>query len=123
MVEDIRRWTHRHSRIVYSFLVGITSGILVFVLAYFTTRQELAAKAIRYGVQVTGHSDIGEDLAWLFCGIAIGASVTCLAWWRDRKAQSVGLEKAHILNRLLADPTSPTVQEPEGSLPDADMRP
>jgi len=122
MVKDIRRWTHRHSRVVYSSLVGITSGILVFVLAFFTTRQELTAKAIRYGVQVTGHSDIGEDLAWLFCGIAIGASVTCLAWWRDRKAQSVGLEKAHILNRLISDPPSPNAQEPEGSLQDADMR-
>ena len=42
-------------------------------------------------------------MAWFFCGIVVGASVTCLAWWRDSKAQSVGLEKADVLNRLFTD--------------------
>lgn len=122
MVEDFRLWIHRHSYVVYSFLIGITSGFLIFFLAYFTTRKEIAANAIRFGVQVTGHPDIGEDLEWFFWGVMIGASVTCLAWWRDRKTQSSDLENAHILNRLHSDSTPPIDQKPDGSRQDTDVQ-
>jgi hypothetical protein len=115
MSEEFRRWIHRHFNVVLSFVIGITFGISIFALAYFSTRNDVAAEALRYGVQITRHSDIGEDMVWFFCGTVVGASVTCLAWWRDSKAQSVGLEKADVLNRLFADPTPPIVRRPERS--------
>lgn len=111
MMEEIRRWIHRHFNVVLSFMIGMTLGISILALAYFSTRSEVAVGALRYGVRVTGHTDIDEDVAWLFCGIVVGASVTCLAWWRDGKAQSAGLEKADVLNRLIKDPAPPVVRK------------
>lgn len=113
MLEEFRGWIHRHFNIVLSFVIGLTFGISILALAYFSTRNDVAAEALRYGVQITGHSDIDEDMVWFFCGILVGASVTCLAWWRDCKAQSVGLEKADVLNRLCADPKPRIVPRPE----------
>jgi len=113
MPEEFRGWIHRHFNVVLSFVIGMTLGISILALAYFSTRNDGAAEALRYGVQITGHSDVGEDMAWFFCGIVVGASVTCLAWWRDSKAQSVGLEKADVLNRLITDPTPPIARRPE----------
>ena len=113
MLEEFRGWIHRHLNVVLSFVIGATFGISIFALAYFSTRNDVAAEALRYGVQITGHSDIDEDMAWFFCGIVVGASVACLAWWRDGKAQSADLEKAHVLNRLAMDRTPPTARRPE----------
>ena len=113
MPEKFRGWIHRHFNVVLSFLIGVTFGISILALAYFSSRNDFAAGALRYGVQITGHSDVGEDMAWFFCGSVVGASVTCLAWWRDSKAQSVGLEKGDVLNRLITDPTPPIARRPE----------
>ncbi len=121
MLEEFRRWIHRHFNVVLSFVIGITFGISIFALAYFSTRNDVAAEVLRYGVQITRHSDIDEDMVWFFCGIVVGASVTCLAWWRDSKAQPVGLEKADVLNRLFTDPPPPIVRRPERSRQDADV--
>ena len=115
MLEEFRGWIHRHFNVVLSFVIGATFGISILALAYFSTRNNVAAEALRYGVQITGHSDIGEDVAWFFCGIVVGASVTCLTWWRDSKAQSVGLEKGDVLNRLFTDPSPPIVRGPDRS--------
>jgi hypothetical protein len=104
MMEEFRRWIHRHFNVVLSFVIGVTFGILIFAIAYFSTRSDIAAEALRYGVRITGHPDVGEDMAWFFCGIVFGASVTSLAWWRDGKGQSAGLEKGDVLNRLVKDP-------------------
>lgn len=104
MLDDSRDWIHRHTNAIMSFILGLTFGISVLALAFFESRSEVAAQVYQYGVQATGHADIGEDLIWLFCGIVVGASVTCLAWWRDHKARTVGLEKEHVLSRLLEDP-------------------
>jgi hypothetical protein len=120
MTKDFRRWTHRHFNVILSFMIGITLGISIFTLAYFSTRNEVAAEAVQYGVRITGHSDIDEDLVWFFCGIVVGASGTVLAWWRDSRAQSVGLEKADVLNRLCADRTPSIVRRPEKTRLDAD---
>lgn len=117
MPEGFRRWIHRHFNVVLSFVIGLSFGISILALTYFSTRNEVAAGALRYGVQITGHSDVGEDMVWFFCGIVVGASVTCLAWWRDGKMQSVGLEKADVLNRLIRDPVPPIVRGP-GKLPE-----
>ncbi|MDD5762526.1 MAG: hypothetical protein PHP88_08485 [bacterium] len=116
MPEEFRRWIHRHFNVVLSFVIGVTFGISILAFSYFSTRNEVAAEALRYGVQITGHSDVDEDMVWFFCGIVVGASVTCLAWWRDVKAQSVGLEKADVLNRLFADPPPPIVRRPKEPL-------
>jgi len=113
MLEEFRGWIHRHINVVLPFVIGLTFGISILALAYFSTRNDVAAGALRYGVQITGHSDIDEDMAWFFCGIVFGASVACLAWWRDSKTQSVGLEKGDVLNRIFTDRTSPTVRRPE----------
>ena len=115
MLEEYRGWIHRHLNIVLSFAVGVTFGISILALTYFSTRNDVAAGALRYGAQLTGNSDIGEDLVWFFCGIVVGASVTCLAWWRDNKAQSVGMEKADVLNRLSTDTIPPIVRKPKRS--------
>lgn len=121
MPEEFRRWIHRHFNIVLSFVIGITLGISILALAYFSTRNDVAAEAFRYGVQITGHSDIDEDMVWFFSGIVVGASVTCLAWWRDGKGQSVGLEKGDVLNRLFTDPSPPIGRETERSRQNADV--
>lgn len=112
MLEEFRGWIHRHLNVALSFVIGATFGISIFALAYFSTRNNFAAEALRYGVRITGHPDIGEDMAWFFCGIVFGASVACLAWWRDSKAQSADLGKAHVLNRLITDRASTTVRRP-----------
>jgi len=121
MLEGFRHGIHRHLNVVLSFVIGLTFGICILALVYFSTRNDVAAEALRYGVQITGHSDIDEDLVWLFCGTVIGVSVTCLAWWRDSKAQSVGLEKADVLNRLFTDPSPPIGRGPERSRQDDDV--
>ena len=115
MLEEFRGLIHRHFNVVLSFVVGLTFGLSILALVYFSTRNDVAARALRYGVQITGDTDIAEDLLWFICGIVVGASVTCLAWWRDGKAQSVGLEKADVLNRIITDPTPPIVQKPKKS--------
>jgi hypothetical protein len=113
MMGGVRGWIHRHFNVVLSFVIGITCGIFILALAYFSTRNDIAAEALRYGVQITRNADIDEDMAWFFCGSVFGASVTCLAWWRDSKTQSGDLEKADVLNRLFADPRPPIVRKPE----------
>lgn len=113
MMGEFRQWIHRHFNVVLSFGVGLSFGIAILALTYFSTRNEVAAEALRYGVQVTRHSDIGEDMVWFFCGIVVGASVASLAWWRDGKAQSVGLEKGDVLNRLFTDRPPPVVRKKE----------
>ena len=121
MREEFRRWIHRHVNVVLSFMIGIIFGISILALAYFSTRSNIAAEALRYGVQITRNSDLDEDMAWFFCGSVVGASVTCLAWWRDSKAQSIGLEKEDVLNRLFTDPSPPSGRGPERSRQDADV--
>jgi hypothetical protein len=121
MMEEFRGWIHRHFNVVLSFVIGITLGISILALAYFSTRNDAAAEALQYGVRITGHSDVGEDMVWFFCGIVLGASVTCLAWWRDSKAQSVGLEKGDVLNRLFTDPSPPIGRGSERSRQGADV--
>jgi len=113
MMDEFRCWIHRHINVVLSFVIGLTFGIAILALAYFSTRNDVAAEALRYGVQVTGHSDVGEDMVWFFCGIVVGASVISLAWWRDSKAQSAELEKADVLNRLITNPAPKVVRKPE----------
>ena len=121
MMEEFRRWIHRHFNVVLSFVIGMTLGISILALAYFSTRNDVAAEALRYGVQITGHPDVGEDIAWFFCGIVVGASATSLAWWRDIKAQSVGLEKGDVLNRLFTDPSPPIGRRPDKPRQDTDL--
>lgn len=121
MPEDFRFWVRSHSNLVLSFSVGMTFGIGILLLAFFSQRIEIAARSVQYGVAFTGHPDVVEDLIWIFCGIVIGSTVTSLAWWRDAKAQSIDLEKAHVLHRLIADsapkhPGKPGTS-PEGSVP------
>ena len=120
MPEGIRGWIHRHVNVVLSFVIGITSGICILALAYFSSRNDATAEALRFGVQITHHADIGEDMIWFFCGAVVGASITCLAWWRDGKAQSAGLEEADVLNRLLKYPESRIGPGPGRSRQDAD---
>lgn len=120
MPEPFHRWIHRHFNVVMSFVIGITFGIGILALAYFSSRNDVTAEALRFGVQVTHHSDVGEDMIWFFCGAVVGASVTCVAWWRDGKAQSTGLEEADVLNRLFKYPEPRPGPGPERSRQDAD---
>ena len=121
MREEFRRWIRRHVNVVLSFMIGITFGISILALAYFSTRNDIAAEALRYGVQITRNADLDEDMAWFFCGSVVGASVTCLAWWRDSRTQAGDMEKADVLNRLFADPTPPIVGRPDRSRRDTDV--
>ena len=100
MQNDFRGWIRRHLNIVLSFGIGMTFGISVLALAYFSNKNHFVSKALNYGVTATGHVDLDEDLIWLFCGIVIGATVTCYAWWRDSSASGTGLEEEDVLNRL-----------------------
>jgi hypothetical protein len=121
MMEEFRGWIHRHFNVVLSFVIGMTLGISIVALAYFSTRNDTAAEVLRYGVRITGHPDVGEDMVWFFCGIVAGASVTCLAWWRDGKAQSIGLAKGDVLNRLITDPSPSIGRGPERPRQDSDV--
>jgi len=121
MPDGFRPWIHRHFNVILSFLIGITFGICILALAYFSSRNDVAAEALRFGIRITHHSDVDEDMVWFFCGIVVGASVTCLAWWRDGKAKSAGLEEADVLNRLIRDPAHPMSRKTEGSRQDADI--
>ncbi|MHB1025091.1 MAG: hypothetical protein ACYC24_05205 [Desulfobacteria bacterium] len=111
-MEEFRGWIHRHFNVVLSFVIGLSFGISILALAYFSTRNDAAAGALRYGARITGHPDVGEDMVWFFCGIVVGATVACLAWWRDGKAQTADLEKGDVLNRLIRDPAPPIVGKP-----------
>jgi hypothetical protein len=115
MLEEFRGWIDQHFNVALSFVIGLTAGISVFAIAYFSTRNDLAANVLRYGARITGHPDIGEDLVWFFCGTVAGAAITCLAWLRDAKAQDVGLDKADVLNRLFTDPAPHPDPNPERS--------
>ncbi len=106
MLGEFRGWIHRHLNVVCSFMIGMTFGISILVVAVFSNRNEFVARLVRYSVRITGHSDIDEDLIWFFCGLAFGASVACLAWWRDNKAREADLEHADVLHRLHAEPDS-----------------
>ena len=120
MREAFRSWIRRHFNVILSFVLGIAFGISILALAYFSTRVDVAAEALRFGVQITHHADVDEDMLWFFCGAVAGASVTCLAWWRDAKAQSAGLEEADVLNRLFKDPAPPRAPGTVHSRQDAD---
>ncbi len=114
MLEEFRRWIRRHVNVVLSFMIGITFGISILALAYFSTRNNIAAEALRYGVQITRNPDLDEDMAWFFCGSVVGASVTCLAWWRDSRTQGGDMEKADVLNRLSTDSSPPIGRRSDG---------
>lgn len=97
-------WIRRHFYVVVSFTVGIAFGVSIFALVFFSNRSEIAARALGYGVRATGHTDLNDDLLWFLAGIAVGAGVTCFAWWRDDKALAPGLEEEDVLNRITSDP-------------------
>lgn len=100
----LRRWAGRHRIVALSFVTGMALGILIVAFAYFSGRSGVGATVLGYGVQISGHSDIAEDLLWFLCGIIVGAGVLSWAWWRDGKAQAEGLDEADVLNRLLVTP-------------------
>lgn len=100
MPDASRGWFHRHINVVTSFLIGMTFGIFSLALAVFSGRNEYAARVLQFGIRITGHADIDEDLVWFFCGITAGAAVACLAWWRDNKAKASEPEEADVLHRI-----------------------
>ncbi len=104
MLEDVRGWLRQHLAVALAFTVGMAFGIFMLVLAFFSDRNDFTASVLRFGIQVTGHQDIGEDLIWLCSGAVIGAAVVFLAWWRDNRARDEQLDRADVLNRLFADP-------------------
>lgn len=103
MLDGFRDWFRRHLNVVLSFVIGMSFGISILVLAYFSKRNNAISHVLSYGVMVTGHADLGEDLVWLFCGIVIGATAICYAWWRDTTTSGAGLEKEDVLNRLFLE--------------------
>jgi hypothetical protein len=113
MLDDFRGWFQRHLAVALAFMVGMAVGISILVLAFFSDRNDFTASMLRFGIQVTGHRDIGEDLLWLISGVVIGASIACLAWWRDNKGRAEGLEKADVVNRLFTDPEGVPPREPQ----------
>jgi hypothetical protein len=108
MGDTFRGWISRHRNVVLSFVVGMSLGVLIVAFAYFSSRSETGAMLFRYGVRISGHSDIDEDLIWFVCGIVAGAGIMCYAWWRDTEARSDSVEEEHVLNRVLGeDPAGP----------------
>ena len=112
MLDDRHGWLHRHLVVALAFGVGVAFGISMLVLAFFSGGNDVTSRVVQFGTRVTGHRDIGEDLVWLFSGIVIGASVACLAWWRDNKGRADGLERADVVNRLFADPKGGRLRGP-----------
>ncbi len=104
MQGSFRNWIRRHFHVVVSFAVGIAFGVSVFALVFFSNRSTIAARLLGYGVRATGHTDLDDDLLWFLAGIAVGAGVTCFAWWRDDKALAAGLDEEDVLNRITSDP-------------------
>lgn len=112
MLKELRRTIDQHFNVALAFVIGLTFGISILAFAYFSTRNDIAANLLQYGQRVTGHTDLDEDLVWFFCGIVAGASVTSLAWLRDRKALSAGMDPADVLNRQFTDPMPPVAGRP-----------
>lgn len=104
MGKELFGWIRRHHRTVLAFVIGMALGILIVAFAYFSSRSATGAMVLGYGVHLSGHSDIDEDLLWFLCGAIVGAGVLALTWWRDSKAQAEGLAEEDVLNRLLAPP-------------------
>ncbi len=104
METGFRGWVGRHRNVALSFMIGMTLGILIVAFAYFSSRSQFGGTVYGYGVRLSGHTDIDEDLLWFLCGVVVGAGVLSWAWWRDGKAQADGLEDADVLNRFLGEP-------------------
>ncbi|MGE5246956.1 MAG: hypothetical protein ACM3L8_01310 [Verrucomicrobiota bacterium] len=111
MLEDARGWLRQHLAVALAFTVGMAFGIFMLVLAFFSDRNDFTARVVRFGIQVTGHQDIGEDLIWLCSGAVIGAAAVFLSWWRDNRARGEPLDRADVVNRLFADPESGSSQQ------------
>ena len=88
-----------HAALVVGFAFGVAFGLTLGAVAYFMNLEAVPGGILAYGIQLTGHPDIPEDLVWFLSGGFIGAMVAALAAWRAEKRRADGIGKEHVLNR------------------------
>lgn len=81
------------------FAFGLAFGLALGAVAYFMNLKAVPSGILAYGIQLTGHPDIAEDLIWFFSGGFIGATFAVYAVWRLSRGRADGIEREHIFNR------------------------
>jgi len=81
------------------FAFGLAFGLALGAVAYFLNIKAVPSGILAYGIQLTGHPDVAEDLIWFFSGGFIGATTAVYAVWRVTRSRADGIEKEHVFNR------------------------
>ncbi len=89
----------RRAALAVGFAFGVAFGLALGAVAYFLNLKAGPGGILSYGIQLTGHPDIAEDLIWLFSGGFIGATTAVYAVWRVSRRRADGIEKEHVINR------------------------
>ncbi len=83
------------------FAFGAAFGLALGAVAYFMSLESAPSGVLAYGMRLTGHADMPEDLIWFFSGGFIGAMMAAYAAWRADRRRTDGIGKEHVFNRTL----------------------
>lgn len=81
------------------FAFGLAFGLALGAVAYFIDLTAVPGGILAYGIRLTGHADIAEDVFWFFSGGFIGATTAAYAAWRVSASRADGIEREHVFNR------------------------
>jgi len=113
MPEEVRRWIHRHFNVILSFVVGITLESPSLHLRISPPGATLPPK--RFDMVFRSHGTRTSTRTWPGFSRERGRRLGHLPGLvADSKAQSVGLEKGDVLNRLFTDPSPRSVEGRKG---------
>ncbi len=85
--------------LMVGFAFGAAFGLALGAVAYFMDLNAASGGILAYGVRVTGHRDILEDVFWFLSGGFIGGMFAAYAAWRSDRTRAAGIGKEHVLNR------------------------
>ncbi len=85
--------------VTVGFAFGAAFGLALGAVAYFLDLNAASGGILAYGVRVTGHRDILEDVIWFLSGGFIGGMFAAYAAWRADRSRGAGIGKEHVLNR------------------------
>jgi len=99
------------------FALGLAFGLALGAVAYFMKLNAVPSGILAYGIQLTGHPDIPEDMIWFLSGGFIAATATAYAAWRANRRRANGIENEHILNRTFRVLDGGPAADPEAESP------
>ncbi len=85
--------------LVVGFAFGVAFGLTLGAVAYFMNRDAAPGGILAYGIRLTGHKDIVEDVVWFLSGGFIGGMIAAYAAWRAERSRAAGIGTEHVLNR------------------------